>query len=117
MTAVIKNTAPNATAPWVLPGNYTVRLKVNDKVLEQPLLVKMDPRVKTTMNQLKRQHDLSVICYDGRKKTMKQFPEIARKFSSLFNLLDDTDMPPTQQVEKAILETQKQLQKLLSNEK
>jgi len=32
-------------------------------------------------------------------------------------LLDDTDMPPTQQVEKAVLETQKQLQKLLSNEK
>jgi len=117
MTAVIKNTAPNATAPWVLPGNYTVRLKVNDKVYEQPLLVKMDPRVKTPMNQLKRQHDLSVICYEGRKKTLKQFPEIARKFNSLFNLLDDTDMPPTQQVEKAVLETQKQLQKLLSNEK
>ena len=101
----------------MLPGNYTVRLKVNDKVLEQPLLVKMDPRVKTPMNQLKRQHDLSVICYEGRKKTLKQFPEIARKFNSLFNLLDDTDMPPTQQVEKAVLETQKQLQKLLSNEK
>jgi hypothetical protein len=35
------------SAPHALPGRYTVKLTVNGKSYEQPLVVKMDPRVKT----------------------------------------------------------------------
>jgi hypothetical protein len=52
MTAVIHNTDPVATAPWVMPGNYTVKLTVNNKVYAESFTVKMDPRVKTPMIQL-----------------------------------------------------------------
>jgi hypothetical protein len=117
MTAVIHNTDPVATAPWVMPGNYTVKLTVNNKVYAQSFTVKMDPRVKTPMIQLQKQHDLSVICYEGRKKSMAKFPEIARKFNTLFEILVHTDMPPTKQTEKAVLETQQALLKLISNDK
>jgi photosystem II stability/assembly factor-like uncharacterized protein len=117
MTAVIHNTAPVATAPWVMPGNYTVKLTVKDKVYTQNLAIKMDPRVKTPIAQLQKQHDLSVICYEGRKKSMVNFPEIARKFNTLFEILVHTDMPPTQQTEKAVLETQQALLKLKTNGK
>ena len=117
MTAVIHNTAPVATAPWVMPGNYTVKLTVKGKVYTQNLAIKMDPRVKTPIAQLQKQHDLSVICYEGRKKSMINFPEIARKFNTLFEILVHTDMPPTKQTEKAVLETQQALLKLNTNGK
>ena len=117
MTAVIHNTAPVATAPWVMPGNYTVKLTVKGKVYTQNLSIKMDPRVKTPIAQLQKQHDLSVICYEGRKKSMVNFPEIARKFNMLFEILVHTDMPPTKQTEKAVLETQQALLKLNTNGK
>lgn len=117
MTAVIHNTAPVATAPWVMPGNYTVKLTVKGKVYTQNLAIKMDPRVKTPIAQLQKQHDLSVICYMGRKKSMVNFPEIARKFNTLFEILVHTDMPPTKQTEKAVLETQQALLKLNTNGK
>ena len=117
MTAVIHNTAPVATAPWVMPGNYTVKLTVKGKVYTQNLAIKMDPRVKTPIAQLQKQHDLSVICYEGRKKSMVNFPEIARKFNTLFEILVHTDMPPTKQTEKAVLETQQALLKLNTNGK
>jgi hypothetical protein len=40
--------------PTVLPGNYTVKLTVNNSTISQPLVVKMDPRVKTSQADLKK---------------------------------------------------------------
>jgi hypothetical protein len=42
------------TAPHALPGRYTVKLTVNGKSYEQPLVVKMDPRVKTPPADLEK---------------------------------------------------------------
>jgi len=53
MAAIYQNTAPDKTSPWVMPGNYTIRLTVNGKTMSQPLVVKMDPRVKTSPVDLK----------------------------------------------------------------
>ncbi|MFZ0332985.1 MAG: hypothetical protein WAN10_09115 [Candidatus Acidiferrales bacterium] len=47
-----------ALAPLVLPGRYQVRLTVNGNTLTQPLVVKMDPEVKTSAADLGRQYDL-----------------------------------------------------------
>jgi hypothetical protein len=117
MTAVIHNTDPVATAPWVMPGNYTVKLTVNNKVYAQSFTVKMDPRVKTRMIQLQKQQELWVIYYEGRKKSITKFPKITRKFNTMFEILVHTDTPPTKQTEKAVLETQQALLKLISNDK
>jgi hypothetical protein len=35
-------------SPWVAPGTYTVRLTADGKSVTQPIVVKMDPRVKVT---------------------------------------------------------------------
>lgn len=69
IAAIYGNTAPDATSPWVLPGNYTVTLTVNGKKYTQPLTIKMDPRVKTTPAELTEQYRLSYICY-SRIKTL-----------------------------------------------
>ena len=113
MTAIIHNTPPDATAPWVMPGNYTVRLTANGQTQEQPITISMDPRVKTGTAQWQRQHDLSMICYEGRKKSMYKFPAIYQKFTGLFNILESTEMAPTSQTEKAVKETQAELENLL----
>ncbi len=65
IAAVYRNTAPNATAPWAMPDNYTVALTVNGKTYTQPLTVKIDPRVKTSASDLQRQFDLSKRLYDN----------------------------------------------------
>ena len=113
MTAVKNNTPPDATAPWVLPGTYTIRMTVGGKILEQPLEIKMDPRVKTTMADLQRQHNLSKACYDARKQAMNKYPQIDRKLSSLFEILDNTDMAPTKTVETAVKNVLEELQKTI----
>jgi hypothetical protein len=84
-------------------------LQVNGKTYAQPLQIKMDPRVKTSMQDLQKQHDLSMICYEGRKKTIDKNPALFRKFSALFEILEQTEMPPTTQVINAVLAAQKEL--------
>jgi photosystem II stability/assembly factor-like uncharacterized protein len=49
---------------FALPGNYTVKLTVDGKNYTQPLTVKMDPRVKTTPEQLAAQHVLEMRLMD-----------------------------------------------------
>jgi photosystem II stability/assembly factor-like uncharacterized protein len=70
------NTAPDQTAPWVMPGTYTVRLIVDGYRSNQTITIKMDPRVKTSIKDLQMQHDLSFQCYEGRKECMKILEEI-----------------------------------------
>jgi len=65
ISAVYRNTAPASTSPWAMPGQYTVVLTVNGTSLPpQPLVVRMDPRVKTSMEDLARQFELSKELYD-----------------------------------------------------
>ncbi len=125
ISAVYQNTAPDATSPWVMPGNYTVLLTIDGKVQEQNFLVKMDPRVKTSALDLKIQHDLSLACYEGRIKIqtelakmkdlrqrirmteegLKQFDakevdlkKIQSGLAAVHNILQDADSKPTTQV-------------------
>jgi photosystem II stability/assembly factor-like uncharacterized protein len=70
------NTVPDQTAPWIMPGTYSARLTVDGQVYTQSFTVKMDPRVKTIAADLQKQHDLSVLCYEGRKECMRILEEI-----------------------------------------
>ena len=72
------NTAPDATAPWVMPGVYTVRLSVDGTIFQQMIDVKMDPRVKTSAADLQKQHDLSLECYEARKQCMELLEAVHR---------------------------------------
>jgi photosystem II stability/assembly factor-like uncharacterized protein len=59
MTAVAHETAPRPTAPWVVPGSYSVTLTSGGKAFTEPLTVKMDPRVKASAADLALQFELS----------------------------------------------------------
>jgi photosystem II stability/assembly factor-like uncharacterized protein len=58
------NTPSVSTAPWVMPGAYTVRLIAGGKTLSQPLKIVMDPRVKTPVADLEKQFTLAKSIYD-----------------------------------------------------
>lgn len=63
ISAVIHNTPTGPQGPFVMPGAYTVRLTVDGKTMEQPLEVKMDPRVSISTADLQSQFNYSVECY------------------------------------------------------
>ncbi|HEY2471145.1 MAG TPA: glycoside hydrolase [Terracidiphilus sp.] len=71
------NTPQVSTAPWVMPGDYTVRLIVNGKTQSEPLKVQMDPRVKTTMQDLEQQFTLAKQMYDDLMKATAALHEIS----------------------------------------
>ena len=151
IAAIYKNTAPDPTSPWVMAGNFTVRLNVDGKTFSQPLTVKMDPRVKTSVVELQKQHDISLKAYSLRKQLMsiidtiqqwrsqirsaqqnanadmmnrlkemdtqltafinrdpsnkeENFEKINGELSSIFNILQDVDEPPTNQLILASVE-------------
>ena len=55
----------SAVAPWAAPGNYTVRLTMAGKSVTQPLVLRLDPRVRTPATALARLAALTRTAYDG----------------------------------------------------
>lgn len=139
------NTAPEPTAPWVMPGNYIIRLTVDGKTMEKEITVRMDPRVKTPFSDLQWQHDLSLSCYQKRKAGMdllkmiseyrarihpdlsnadapaKELEETIQRliggFSGLFSSLQDSDWPPTSTMVNAVADLEKQWEAMLKRKK
>lgn len=66
IAAIYRNTAPEPTGPWALPGDYTLVLTANGQSTSQPLTLKMDPRVKISAADLTEQFELSKKLYDLR---------------------------------------------------
>jgi photosystem II stability/assembly factor-like uncharacterized protein len=63
MTAIYQDTPRRPVGPWVLPGQYTVKLTAGATTSTQPLTVAMDPRVKTPAADLAQQFELATrIC-------------------------------------------------------
>jgi len=70
------DTPPTSTAPWVMPGDYTVRLIAGGKTFREPLKVAMDPRVKTSLSDLEQQFKLAKSMYDGMIQANSALHEI-----------------------------------------
>jgi photosystem II stability/assembly factor-like uncharacterized protein len=112
ISAIHGNTAPVPTGPWVLPGQYTVRLTVDGRELTQPLTVRMDPRVDTPAAALREQFRLSMELYDGMawlteaaaqdEDRSREMLALHRDLSSLYNLLQGSDGIPTTQALEAV---------------
>ena len=121
ISATYLDTAPDPTSPWVLAGNYTAKMTMNGKTYTQIFTVKQDPRIKTSPEKMKQIHDLSMICYEAKQKITTKLKEnppketeaklnkLKNAFSSIFNILVDTDMPVTSQTVKALEEVSREL--------
>jgi photosystem II stability/assembly factor-like uncharacterized protein len=76
MQAVVHDTPPGYTSPWVLPGHYTVKLTVDGQTYTRPMTIRMDPRVKTPMAGLDEQYRVSKQLYDGMVETSAMLSQI-----------------------------------------
>ncbi len=74
--AIPYNTPQVSTAPWVMPGTYTVKLTGGGQTQTAQLTVKMDPRVKTSQADLQAQFDVSKAMYDDLLKASSALHEI-----------------------------------------
>lgn len=59
IAATWRNTPSDPTGPWVLPGEYRVRLTVDGVVREATLTVRLDPRVQIAAEELALQASVS----------------------------------------------------------
>jgi N-acyl-D-aspartate/D-glutamate deacylase/photosystem II stability/assembly factor-like uncharacterized protein len=78
ISAIYRDTPLYPLGPAVLPGTYTVKLTADGKSQTKPLVVKLDPRVKTVEIGLERQYTLSMQAYRGMQQTFETVEEIRR---------------------------------------
>ena len=83
ISAIYKDTWREPQGPWASPGNYTVKLTVNGTSYTQPLVVKMDPRVKTAAEGLAQQHSIGMKCYEGLIRVRDALAQIRKLRSQL----------------------------------
>lgn len=79
MTAIIGNTPSVPNGPWVFPGEYSIKLTVNGQTYSQPLAIKMDPRIRTSAEDLALQYSMSMLCW----KNMVTITEMQKQLRSL----------------------------------
>jgi hypothetical protein len=101
--------------PMVVPGRYEVRLTVGGQEFRQPIVVKLDPRLKVTTAELKLQLELAqkiaaqmALTYDGYNRAAKvadekatgltdapgAFGPLNRDLTRLLIAVDQSDTPP-----------------------
>jgi hypothetical protein len=118
-----------------LPGNYTVRLTANGRIVSQPLQVRMDPRVKTPAAALARQFALGsqltaaiaraaaagraapaagVTPGAGRAAAPDSLSRLGGELAQLYGDVQGSDAAPTPQIEAAIADRLRRLDALLA---
>lgn len=88
IAAVYHNTTLAPTSPWAMPGNYTVVLTADGQKYSRDLTVEMDPRVKTSIADLKRQFDISVQVYN-QLQAMRPVMERAKTLRAQLKALQE----------------------------
>jgi hypothetical protein len=78
IAAIPRDTPATPQGPWALPGQYRVRLTAGGQSSEQPLTVKMDPRVRTPAEDLARQFTLSLRCAEGLGQAQEVLGRVAK---------------------------------------
>jgi photosystem II stability/assembly factor-like uncharacterized protein len=89
ISAIVHNTPLMPLGARALPGAYTVRLTVDGKNYTQPLTLKMDPRIHTSLSDLQKQNEMEVGAVEGMndsyesleqvKSVREQIKELSRK--------------------------------------
>jgi photosystem II stability/assembly factor-like uncharacterized protein len=106
MTAVYHETAPQPTAPWVVPGSYSVVLTAGGESLTKPLTVTMDPRIKASAADLTKQFALSKRLYDLRA----ELQPIGKNYDALVTELEKAERAGAANAQEPIDRLRKKLQ-------
>jgi photosystem II stability/assembly factor-like uncharacterized protein len=76
ISAIVHDTPQLPLGAWAMPGQYTVRLTVDGKIYTQPLAVRMDPRIKTSGADLRRQFEMEAGIVEGMNETFEALQQV-----------------------------------------
>jgi hypothetical protein len=82
ISAVQYDTPDGPFGPYVHPGDYMVRLTVDEEVMEQPIHVRLDPRVEITDTDLLLQYNASMTCYNAYNELLIVREEMEDKLNT-----------------------------------
>jgi len=78
MTAIYHDTPSQPMGPWVMPSEYTVKLTANGQSFGQPVMVKMDPRVKAPVGVLTQQFGMALRSWEGINQAQAAIGEVSK---------------------------------------
>ncbi len=76
ISAIDHDTPRYPQGPTVLPGKYVVKLTANGQTISQPLVIKMDPRVKTSVEGLRQQFLLETKIADAMNRSYEAVRQV-----------------------------------------
>lgn len=95
ISAIPHRTPLTPQGPLVLPGTYTVRLTVDGHSESQPLVVKMDPRVKASRADL-------VALYNAEEKMAASLSTLAKADLAAHSVSEQLADPENKSIEKEL---------------
>jgi photosystem II stability/assembly factor-like uncharacterized protein len=130
ISAIPRDTPRGPQGPLAVPGLYTVRLSVDGTALEQPLSVRMDPRIPTSSDGLGAQLALArriaaLLTRTGealksaralpekakeRAKLLEELGKLDRDLTTLYGVVESSDAAPTPQAVLATEDLEKALE-------
>lgn len=95
--------------PLVLPGKYTMELRVGGQSFRQPLTVELDPRVHASPADLSAQLDLAEQITRGMKASSDAFYQVADLRKALAQRKDALQPSETKETKDAVAEFEKRI--------
>ena len=95
--------------PLVLPGKYTIELRVGGQTLRQPLTVELDPRVQASPPDLSDQLDLAQRISRGMKVSSDAFYQVAGLRKALTERTDALKQSEAKETKDAVADFEKKI--------
>ena len=76
ISAILRDTPKYPLGAWVLPGTYTVKLTLDGQSYTRPLTVKMDPRIKAPLEDLRKQREMQLGASEGMDESYEALEQI-----------------------------------------
>src|SRR5438874_3679266 len=76
ISAIVHDTPLEPLGPWAMPGKYTVKLTVDGNSYTQPLILNMDPRIKSLTADVGRQFAIAGAAGEGMRQSFDALSEL-----------------------------------------
>jgi len=76
ISAILHDTPQYPLGAWAMPGRYTVKLTVDGKSYTQPLTLKMDPRIRTSEPDLRKQFEMEAGIVEGMNESYEALQQV-----------------------------------------
>jgi len=76
ISAILHDTPKYPLGAWALPGRYSVKLTLEGKTYSAPFTMKMDPRIKTSIADLRKQFEMQSGSAEGMNESFEALSQV-----------------------------------------